>query len=170
MDLIPIVKKMLFDLNIDISVIEIEDDKGIMTFNPETQVIEISSPSLIIISRKKGLPLNDYIHVLLCHELGHFKDEKLTNVTKTKEGLMKQFTNGDFSKGLKDEIINLIYCCEVRAWKNGKLFVRKDLMSLFDKMQKEHLDYVKEHEEKHLIYVQELVEEKFKLERELFNI
>lgn len=84
------------------------------------------------------IDLDNYIEVILAHEIGHFLDKELIDKHEIKAKLISDVEEDCFDKGvpeLLNQIRELNYAAEIRAWDIAGKLIRKELIETFNKIQ-----------------------------------
>ena len=126
------VEKFISDHGFYFQVEFMQDDKGAMTYNPETKMIEINCERIVNGAKSLKIPIYDQIIISLSHELGHSLDDTLLDKANIKSNYLVKIIEGEYHSEYEDIIIKDVKDAETTAWKNGLKFVPLRLKKLYN--------------------------------------
>lgn len=131
-------------------------------YNKIDEIISVNLRKIIINSKLEQVDVNDYLEIVMCHELGHAKDpelsiEVLNRIAYTREKIYEKLDEIDELResnqnheslkrelnGMVDALKNLEYFAEERACTLGIMYVPEHLIELYNKHSKITLDTYK---------------------------
>lgn len=149
---------------IQVEVREMDEDVGIARFNPDRGYIELNAGAIIRYSNELGIPLNDYIIINLCHELGHFlDDENLFDVNRI-SNYFNMVTKDGLNENDYNDLLNIRYNLEKRAIDIGRTLIPSYLLEEYNEINQSYLSTIKEREMRSVEHLTELLIRKYEIE------
>jgi hypothetical protein len=120
-------KDFLMQNNIQLDLEENNEFETVACYIQEKNIIYINSSMLIKESEQSGLSWEDYLIIIMAHEIGHHLDVNLSELmiesNKQHDELYAELINGFDMQ----YFLQLIKEREVNAWQNGRRFIPEHL-------------------------------------------
>ncbi|AEI39777.1 hypothetical protein [Paenibacillus mucilaginosus] len=123
----------------ELTVVEIQDDRGMATYDYSKSLIELNSVAFEKEAEKKGLSIDEVIILVVSHELGHALDQDLVKDSEEITAVFQIIQDTGFTDKLMNRILELTLKAEKSAWEIGGQFVPEHLKSIYNKMNESNL-------------------------------
>jgi hypothetical protein len=128
--------------NIDIPAVQADDSfLNLACYNPIKNVFEINLRRVtVLLADSYGLSIEDYIVILMSHEIGHYLDPNRELLQKKINKLFMEIEQGNYTLDLEEEILKLNELLETNADQVGLGFISEDLANPYVKMNMRNLE------------------------------
>jgi hypothetical protein len=141
MDILKFVKDLISELGVNLNVESTSDIYGEAVYVPHKRCIEINEELLRKSAKERNVKLDEYVAIIIFHELGHYMDEELVEIDQKinyYRGLIKK--NG-YKKEWAEQIKHYSLKAEQNAWSNAEKLISNKLIPLFTKIKEESLQF-----------------------------
>ncbi|MBP1935017.1 hypothetical protein [Ammoniphilus resinae] len=137
-------ENFLRNFGIDIPVVEMTQiDLGVARYDCLNNKFEINLHIIEFEAEKMEMSLNDYIKILMCHEIGHYLDNNVVDRTNMYLQFLEDVKKGNHSYQAEYDMSQVICDSEIIAWENGRKFVPEELLEKYEEMNIKNYDSAK---------------------------
>lgn len=138
-EILSIAEEFLKEVNIDVPIVIDNNLPARAGYLYQENLIKINEVEISSSYENYASSLNDYLIIILCHELGHYLDKSLE---ETHKEITERLTKMDTNEFTGDDVLRLYeinYSMENKAKENGLVFVPKNLISEYELLNKYNL-------------------------------
>ncbi|MEH7520536.1 hypothetical protein [Priestia megaterium] len=135
-------KNNLSNVNLELT----EEENYSMYYELNTRKIFINPSILLEDSSQYVMPLETYVTIIFCHELGHYSDEELNDIDDLKNlcEMLLNNPNRPDEEGLIKNIRDCSVKAEVNAWDIAERFIDPIMINDFKNVKEKNLCLAKE--------------------------